>query len=58
MYEASLSLKRLRGGGAPSLVTLEFMLTKSPDMGISLHGGPFSAKGNVVFGGLVYWGLS
>ena len=35
-----LSLKRLCGGGlrgAPSLGTLEDMLRKSPDTGISLH---------------------
>jgi hypothetical protein len=52
--EASLFLKRLRGGGlgggAPSLGTLEDMLRKSPDTGISLHGGPFSAEGNLVCG--------
>ena len=45
--EVSLSLKRLRGGGlgggAPSLETLEDMLRKFPDTGISLYGGPFSA---------------
>jgi len=51
-----LSLKPLRGGGlgeggAPSLGTLEDMLRKSPDTGISLHGGPFPAEENLVCGG-------
>jgi len=49
-----LSLKRLHGGGlggAPPLVTLEDTLRKSPDTGISLHGGPFLSKGNLVCGG-------
>ena len=49
-----LSLKRLHGGGlrgAPSLGTVEYMLRKSLDMGISLHGGPFSFEGNLVCGG-------
>jgi hypothetical protein len=59
--EASLSLKRLHGGGlrrgAPSLVTLEDMLRESPNTDISLHGGPFSAEGNLVCGGLVYRGF-
>jgi len=48
------SLKRLRGGdlaGAPSLGTLEDMLRKSLDVGISLHGGPFPSKGNRESGG-------
>jgi hypothetical protein len=49
--EACLSLKRLCGGGAPSLGTLEDMLRKFPDTGISLYGGPFSAEGNLVCGG-------
>jgi len=52
--EASLSEEvpwRGPGGGAPSLGTLEDMLRKSPDMGISLHGGPFPAEGNLVCGG-------
>jgi len=43
-----LSLKRLRGGGlggTPSLGTLEDMLRKSPDTGISLHGAPFHPWG-------------
>jgi len=46
-----LSLKRLRGGGlggTPSLGTLEDMLRKPPDTGISLHGGPFPPMGNLV----------
>ena len=49
----SLSLKRLHGGslggGAPSLGTLEDMLRKSLDVGISLH-GHFPAEGNLVCG--------
>jgi len=59
--EVSLSLKRLYGrglgGGAPSLGTLEDMLRRSPDTGISLRGGHFSAQGNLVCGGLIYRGL-
>jgi hypothetical protein len=55
MDEASLSLKRLcgvgLGEGAPSLGTVEDMLRKSPDMGISPPGGPFSAEVNLVYGG-------
>ena len=51
MDDTSLSLKRLRGGGAPSLGILEDMLRKSPDTGISLHGGPFPAEGNLVCAG-------
>ena len=42
-----------RWGGAPSMRTLEDMLRKSPDKGISLHGGPFPAEGNLVCGGRV-----
>ena len=38
-------------GGAPSLGTLEDMLRKSPETGISLHGGPFPSEGNLVCGG-------
>jgi len=38
-------------GGAPSLKTLEDMLRKSPDTGISLRGGPFPSEGNLVCGG-------
>jgi hypothetical protein len=50
--------RRLRGG-APSLGTLEDMLRKSPDNGISLHGGPIPAEGNLVRGGegVLYRGL-
>jgi hypothetical protein len=54
----SLSLMRLRGGGfgwgggAPSLGTLEDMLRKAPDRGISLNRGPFTTEGNLVGGGL------
>jgi hypothetical protein len=45
--------------GAPSLGTMEDMLRKSPEMGTSLHGGPFPSKRNLVCGGggLVYRGL-
>jgi hypothetical protein len=63
MERLSLSLKRLRGGGfgggVPSLGTLEDMLRKSPDKGISPHGGPFPAEGNLVCGGegVLYRGL-
>jgi len=50
-----LSLKRLHGGGlrrgAPSLETLEDMLRKAPNMGISLHRGPFTTEGNLESGG-------
>jgi len=35
-------------GGCPSLGTLEDML-KSPEAGISLHGGPFPAEGNLIY---------
>ena len=47
-----LSLKRLRGGGlrgSSFTVTLEDLLGKSPDTGISLHGGPFPSEGKLVF---------
>jgi hypothetical protein len=61
---AHLSLKGLlggrRGGGerASSLKTLEDMLRKSPDMGISVHRGPFTIKGNLESGGrIIHWGL-
>jgi hypothetical protein len=37
-------------GRAPSLGTLENMLRKAPDMGISLHKGPFMSKGNLESG--------
>jgi len=36
-----------QGEGAPSLGTLEGMLRKAPDMGISLPGGPFPAEENL-----------
>ena len=41
-------------GGTPSLGTLEDMLRKSLDTGISLRGDPFSAEGNLVCGGASY----
>ena len=42
----------------PSLGTLEDMLRKPPDKGISLHEGPFPSEGNLLCGGgLIYWGL-
>jgi len=52
------SLKRLHGGGlgggAPSLGTLDDMLRKSPDTGISV-GGPFQSRGTCCTGGgLIY----
>jgi len=38
--------------------TLEDMLIKSPDTGISLHMGPFTTEGNLESGGgLTYRGL-
>jgi hypothetical protein len=49
-----LSLKWLRGGGLGGKSftgALEDMLRKSPDTGISLHGGPFPSEGNLVCGG-------
>ena len=42
-------------GRAPSLETLEDML-KSPDTGISLHGGPFLSEVNLVCRGGSYTG--
>ena len=59
--EASLSeeapWRRLReGGGAPSLGTLEDMLRKSPDTGISLHRSPLPSERNLVCGGGSYTG--
>jgi len=47
------------GGRASSLGSLEVMLRKSPDTGISVHGGPFPAEGNLESGegGLIYRGL-
>jgi hypothetical protein len=38
-------------GRAPLLGTLEDMLRKAPDTGISLHRGPFTSKGNLESGG-------
>jgi len=38
-------------GRAPLLGTLEDMLRKAPDMGISLHRGPFMSEGNLESGG-------
>jgi hypothetical protein len=57
-----LSLKRLRAeglwGGGSFPGTLEDMLKKAPDMGSSLHRGPFIPEGNLESGGgLVYRGL-
>jgi hypothetical protein len=49
------SLKRLcvegLWGGAPLLGTLEDMLRKPLDTGISLHRGPFPSEGNLESGG-------
>ena len=45
-------------GGTPSLGTLEVMLRKALDKGISLHRGPFRSEGNMESGGgLIDWGL-
>jgi hypothetical protein len=45
-------------GMAPLLGILEDMLRKAPDMGISLHMGPFMSEGNLESGGLaLYRGL-
>ena len=43
--------RRPQGGGAPSLGTLEDMLNKFPDTGISLHGGPLPSERNLLCGG-------
>jgi len=44
--------------GVPFLGTLEDMLRKAPDTGISLNKGPFMAEGNLESGkGLIYRGL-
>ena len=40
------------GGVAPSLGTLEDVVGKSPDTGVSLHGDPFPSEGNLVRGGV------
>jgi len=43
---------------APILGILEDMLKKVPNMGISLHRGPFMSEGKLESGRkLVYWGL-
>jgi len=55
--EAALWKPRGLVGGASSLGTVEDILRKSPDVGISLHGGRFPAEGKLVSGGLVYRGL-
>jgi hypothetical protein len=55
-----LCLKRLHGGGlgGRELGTLEDMLRKAPDTGISLQGGSFPAEENLKSGGeLIYRGL-
>ena len=46
-------------GRSPVLGTLEDMLRKAPDTGISLHRGPFTFEENFEMGGgvLVYRGL-
>jgi hypothetical protein len=45
-------------GRAPLLGTLEYMLRRAPDTGISLHRGPFMSERNLESGGgLVYRGL-
>jgi len=45
-------------GRAPLLETLEDMLKKAPDTGISLHRGSFTSKGNLESGrGLLCRGL-
>ena len=49
-----LSLKRLCGGGLRGSFFIGdpgIILRKSPDTDISLHGGPVSSEGNLVFGG-------
>jgi hypothetical protein len=43
-------------GGTASLGTREDMLGRSPDEGISLHGGPFPFEGNLVCEGCSYTG--
>jgi hypothetical protein len=57
-----LSMKRVSGEGLegrlPLLRTLEDMLRKAPDTGISLHRNPFRAEGNLESGRrLIYQGL-
>ena len=44
-------------GRAPLLGTLEDMLRKAPDMGISLHMGPIMYEENLESGGVAHiWG--
>jgi len=43
-------------GRAPVLGTLEDMLRKAPDRGISLHKSPFMSEGNLESGGGPYTG--
>jgi len=43
-------------GRAPLLGTLEDMLRKALDRGISLHGDPFMSEGNLELGGGSYPG--
>ena len=38
------------GGGGPALETLEEMLRKALDTGISVHRGPFTTEGNLESG--------
>jgi len=59
-----ISLKRLcRGGLMGSFFTADpgiyvKKVSGYPDMGISLHEGPFPSEGNLVCGGgLVHWGF-
>jgi len=58
---ASLSEEAQCGGllgRAPLLGTLEDMIRKAQDTGISLHRGPFTSEGNLKSGGgIVYLGL-
>jgi len=47
-----------QGGGVPSLGTLENILRKALDVGISLYRGSFMNEGNLESGGgPIYWGL-
>ena len=57
--EASLSEEgQCRGplGRARLLGTLEIMLRKTPDTGVSLHGGPFTSEESLESGGGSYNG--
>jgi len=53
-HRAMKGLSGRASGGALSLETLEDMLRKSPDAGISQHGGPFPPGGTSYVGGLVH----